>query len=957
MVASPPPSGRPDGYLYCESTHLTDFGGLVKVPTSSDELLDELSAIRFRTISVDDVANVLTEFDVANNPAIFSTIFIFIGLDIIMIACARWRFHRRSLAVKRTRVTTLRNRRDPVFREKKRNDELVDMLSRSREATRAYQIAKRSGLPLSVLPENLRQEAAAIMLQKIWRSRSQKLVFKTQKRGATSLQSFARMVLVSRSIRPQLARRRAELGKTVQKSSGLIRSYSDRLQWDGPGSENLELRRSGQGTPQMSSSSSSPALSIKRFVLDEAGTLREADRSPALASEVDLATAFPATSSWMTQRGNCTQAQATPSGDPVVQHSGTKKPRRIVLSVPPDSPQSPPLSPPPVPDRLLRPTASSSSRHTIREAARIERNKHAAAASLLAVSQQRRADPTEPTRPGCMTQRENRYRSITSTSQAILASNTLRRAKEAFEAAETSGIDSRATALAPDEPPSRDRVVHGTSACNRATDDDSLRQPCCDDERTLLAHAQSSFGASAQMAVGVPVKRTPVLGVRTGPQGNAVPTSGASEGDRAEIQQAATGEKVGHPKPSQGIRLQLADKQATAGTKFKGRKVTKATKAEALRFKLEMRKDDTRQLHALANQKGGLHMSRVAMARMTRSTRAFASAFWKTLQDEHTIVSAVLPGADSLTGDRLHDENIIHLFWCMVAGELCVLLVLADGAEVQLFSITTIINGAITTFTCAAFGAIIKQIFRWGNRRFVRLRDKQGALQRIASLIVVGFCRIGRRSDKALRAINPEIGALRSKKVKAAWHGHTPRMVTPTVARPRACTTGSYSISVVSRTSLGTSSMPSTDTCGGSPSTLRSLQPSVSKASLAASTSCSNSTLQTTYQSVQSGQVVRHGRKRFRKLSRRMQWARFCFAWLLSMALFLTACIIALVYGVLLTESAFNTLRLAWIAGLVFTWMVIEPSEVLGILALPYFSNMECVQKVRNKCKDYGIYG
>ena len=88
-----------------------------------------------------------------------------------------------------------------------------------------------------------------------------------------------------------------------------------------------------------------------------------------------------------------------------------------------------------------------------------------------------------------------------------------------------------------------------------------------------------------------------------------------------------------------------------------------------------------------------------------------------------------------------------------------------------------------------------------------------------------------------------------------------------------------------------------------------------------------------------------------------MQWARFCFAWLLSMALFLTACIIALVYGVLLTESTFNTLRLAWIAGLVFTWMVIEPSEVLGILALPYFSNMECVQKVRNKCKDYGIYG
>merc|ERR1711965_560490 len=43
-VASAPPSGRPDGFLHCNCTHLTDFGG-ISIPTSPAELLAELTSV------------------------------------------------------------------------------------------------------------------------------------------------------------------------------------------------------------------------------------------------------------------------------------------------------------------------------------------------------------------------------------------------------------------------------------------------------------------------------------------------------------------------------------------------------------------------------------------------------------------------------------------------------------------------------------------------------------------------------------------------------------------------------------------------------------------------------------------------------------------------------------------------------------------------------------------------
>ena len=71
MAPAPPPPGAPEGYLYCSTTHLTDFGGIA-IPTSTDELLGDLSSITFNTISFDEMFNILSSFSIAENITIFT---------------------------------------------------------------------------------------------------------------------------------------------------------------------------------------------------------------------------------------------------------------------------------------------------------------------------------------------------------------------------------------------------------------------------------------------------------------------------------------------------------------------------------------------------------------------------------------------------------------------------------------------------------------------------------------------------------------------------------------------------------------------------------------------------------------------------------------------------------------------------------------------------------------------
>ena len=67
------------------------------------------------------------------------------------------------------------------------------------------------------------------------------------------------------------------------------------------------------------------------------------------------------------------------------------------------------------------------------------------------------------------------------------------------------------------------------------------------------------------------------------------------------------------------------------------------------------------------------------------------------------------------------------------------------------------------------------------------------------------------------------------------------------------------------------------------------------------------------------------------------------------------ACVIALVFGVLFAAPAFTELLLAWLAALLFTWLVIEPSEVLALVLLPSITKSKRLMACRATCKDLGF--
>ena len=49
--------------------------------------------------------------------------------------------------------------------------------------------------------------------------------------------------------------------------------------------------------------------------------------------------------------------------------------------------------------------------------------------------------------------------------------------------------------------------------------------------------------------------------------------------------------------------------------------------------------------------------------------------------------------------------------------------------------------------------------------------------------------------------------------------------------------------------------------------------------------------------------------------------------------------LVALAYGLMFEDTAFSELLIAWLVALIFTWLVIEPGEVLGLVLFPKLMN------------------
>ena len=311
----------------------------------------------------------------------------------------------------------------------------------------------------------------------------------------------------------------------------------------------------------------------------------------------------------------------------------------------------------------------------------------------------------------------------------------------------------------------------------------------------------------------------------------------------------------------------------------------------------------------------------------TARIKKFGKQFWRTMQSEHTIVSAILPASEDTAGDHVRDENVIQIFFTVMIGELCILCMLSDGSEVPIFSLTTLINGAITTFTLAFVAVWLKLSFRWGNRiRFRKTEKRPSLFARLRRAYFDHAERRMRRRERRREHRRRLEEERQERRQHATWdrkHGWVMPGTRPNIA----------TLSVVP------SASKRKDT--NSP---RAAAPAPASAPAAA-------------QADEATVEVTSGMRKWIPMDPTLHLVRYTLAWMFNLGIFFMFCILALTYGVILGPPTFDLILIAWVMGLVFTWAVIEPSEVLGIVLFPSLAENECVMKIREKCKDYGIYG
>ena len=122
--------------VYCETTHLTDFGGLISFPTTLAELK---AALNFNTFTLDELADLLKNFNPADNPTIITIISVIIvsnALSLIALGFFRGR-RKRFNRIRENRMFEREELDLQVQRLKQRTADIVLGTEEARKKTAA----------------------------------------------------------------------------------------------------------------------------------------------------------------------------------------------------------------------------------------------------------------------------------------------------------------------------------------------------------------------------------------------------------------------------------------------------------------------------------------------------------------------------------------------------------------------------------------------------------------------------------------------------------------------------------------------------------------------------------------------------------------------------------------------------------------------------------------------------
>ena len=113
------------GAVYCETTHLTDFGGVVSFPTTPDALLQELEkAFHFNSFTMDEMFDLLNNFNFGDNLTIMIILIVIFVSDLISLAILGiFRGYRKH---------QLRKREGRMYEHEQMDDEIKQMKERKK---------------------------------------------------------------------------------------------------------------------------------------------------------------------------------------------------------------------------------------------------------------------------------------------------------------------------------------------------------------------------------------------------------------------------------------------------------------------------------------------------------------------------------------------------------------------------------------------------------------------------------------------------------------------------------------------------------------------------------------------------------------------------------------------------------------------------------------------------------
>ena len=862
LSISPPPSGAFDGFLHCNSSHLTDFGGIVRIPLSAEELLEEITSIEFTFFTMDDAADVLTSFDVAGNPIIFSMVFSAIGLDFFMILFARWRWHRRRVVKMRKIASERHAQRDMHWAEKKATIMQQQEEARLKNIARAYRLAKQNDLSLVSLPPELRTEVVRIR-QRLGRSylvASKLQVLARNKtasnRVATMLQALARNKYASnrrvvpgglpspppsppdRLVRPTTSSSaRSREGRDLRASleAGAAAHRAAELQ-----AQRKAQEKAGQAGQRPTSRKASPSLSSPRVRPSRLPTQSSLnDAYEVLGIEVGAPDEHVLGKFMLlTRRVRENLAAAQRRGDDGQVHKTLLN--QLIQA------------------RNIIEAAGRATR-AIRSTATPEQAAHFVIAA-----------PTRVQEPAQKSFLEEQTQTSTISVNSVLVDDTRDTNATSLSACTDSPSVSRE--LTPTVRPQDDVTVLPVVALRppptiapRPPPTVPLRPPPTVAPRPPLNRvvAESLFKVVANGSARISIESMQAYLHERGDVheeviGRLVAEININSDGKMDLDEWTRGWV--HVQTPKAAWAPLPPRQRKSLRKETGTTVVSASggakrwQQMAGRAKLGAEVESRTAVEAFMPAKAEVEATTAVKAveaatavkamtdedlkeilqpkKLASYFRSFFGDYYRMLQREHGLVSAVLPAGEDTAGDRLRDENIIQIFWTTMMGNLCLISILTGGAP--LISITTIIYSLTTCIILAAITIVVKVVFRWGNRLRFRRHPKTPNLIKI-------------------------------------W-----RRVRGMIFKRRQA----ISLADDSRSGSGSSTLTT--------------------------------------------------QSRFVPMSSRLHLLRFTLAWIFNILLFISFCLLAIIFGVTMGPAQVQEIILAWVLSLGFTWIVVEPTEILA---------------------------